>query len=150
MINGCEACRNTTNYPIFNMQDFRYWLRHNFVLMVVPLTHYYETKCMWKLWLYDMWLNKWYQRYLWWYLWWYLISGCQPPCWTILVSWYPHYEAEMEMKGSLEMRLHCHASGGHLISHSTHICTVVQWPSSILYYIISVIYYLHEKDQNNQ
>ncbi len=31
---------------------------HNFVLMEVSLAHYIETKCMWKLWLYDMWLNK--------------------------------------------------------------------------------------------
>ncbi len=37
------------------------WLpcqRHNFVLMEVSLAHYIETECMWKLWLYDMWLNK--------------------------------------------------------------------------------------------
>ncbi len=31
-----------------------------FVLMKVLLTHYFETKFLWKLWLYDMWLNKWF------------------------------------------------------------------------------------------
>ncbi len=27
MLNWYEACLSTTNYPIFNMQDFRFWLR---------------------------------------------------------------------------------------------------------------------------
>ncbi len=32
--------------------------QHNFVLIEVSLAHSIETKCIWKLWLYDMWLNK--------------------------------------------------------------------------------------------
>ncbi len=26
MLNGYDICFKTMNYPIFNMQDFRYWL----------------------------------------------------------------------------------------------------------------------------
>ncbi len=26
LLNRCEACLDKTNNPIFNMQDFRYWL----------------------------------------------------------------------------------------------------------------------------
>ncbi len=26
MLNGYKICLNTTNYPIFKMKDFRYWL----------------------------------------------------------------------------------------------------------------------------
>ncbi len=34
--------------------------RQNVFWMGVFLAHYFETKCTWKLWLYDMWLNKWF------------------------------------------------------------------------------------------
>ncbi len=30
MLNGNEICLNTTHYPIFNMQNIRYWLAHPF------------------------------------------------------------------------------------------------------------------------
>ncbi len=29
--------------------------------MSFSLAHYFETKCMWKLWSYAMWLNKWFR-----------------------------------------------------------------------------------------
>ncbi len=34
MLNWYEICLNRTNYPVFNMQDFRYWLYTSFLFCV--------------------------------------------------------------------------------------------------------------------
>ncbi len=51
---------NLLYYVIYHIECILFGQPYFIFLMGVSLAHYSETKCLWKLWLYDRWLNKWF------------------------------------------------------------------------------------------